>query len=90
VPRKAEFLADDLHVGDQMRKRVVFAAALGAASPGAALIEQYRLEALRIEQPPMIGLAPAAGAAVQIDRGDAMGAADGLDVNLVAIANRQP
>ena len=66
-----------------------FAAAFGAASAGAALIEQHRVEALRIEQPPMIGLAAAAGAAVQIDRRDAIGAADGFDVDLVAVADRQ-
>ncbi len=33
------------------------AAALGPASSGAALIEQHRMEARRIEQPPVVGLA---------------------------------
>ena len=72
-----------------MRQRILFAAALGAAATGAALIEQNSVEALRIEQPPMIGLAAAAGAAVQIDRGDATGATDALDIDFVAIADRQ-
>ncbi len=45
------------------------------------------MEALRIEQPAVIGLAAAAGPAMQIDRGNAVGAADGFDVNLVAIAH---
>ena len=72
-----------------MRQRVVFAAALRAAAPGAALIEQHRMEALGIEQPPVVGLAAAAGAAMQIDRRDAVGAADGFDIDLVAVADRQ-
>jgi hypothetical protein len=55
----------------------------------AALIEQHGMKALRIEQPPVIGLTAAAGAAVQIDRGDAIRPADALDVDLVAVANRQ-
>jgi hypothetical protein len=46
-------------------------------------------KALRIEQPPMIGLTAAAGSAVQIDRGDAVRPADAFDVNLVAVADRQ-
>ena len=49
--------------------RVVLAASLGAAAAGAALIEQHGVKALGIEQPPVIGLAAAAGAAMQIDRG---------------------
>ena len=72
-----------------MRQRVVVAAALGAASPGAALIEQHRVEALGIEQPPVVGLAAAAGTAVQVDRGNAIRAADGFDMDLVAVADRQ-
>ena len=71
-----------------MRQRIVLAAALGAASPRAALVEQHGVETLGIEQPPVIGLAAAAGAAMQIDRGDAVGAADGFDVDLVAVADR--
>ena len=47
---EAEFLADHLHVRDQMRQRVVLAAALGAAAAGAALVEQHGVEALGIEQ----------------------------------------
>ena len=47
------------------------------------------MKALGIEQPPMIRLATAAGAAVQIDGGDAIGAADGFDVNFVTVADRQ-
>ena len=86
---KAELLADHFHVRDQMRQRIVFAAALGAASAGAALVKQHGMKTLRIEQPPMIGLAAAAGAAVQIDRGDAIGTADGFDIDLVAVADRQ-
>jgi len=35
----------------------------------------------------VVGLAAAAGPAMQIDRGDAVGAADGFDVNLVAVAD---
>ena len=85
----AEFLADHLHVRDQMRQRVVFASPLGPAAAGAALVEQHRVKALGIEQPAMIGLAAAAGTAVQIDRGDAVGAADGFDIDLVAVADRQ-
>jgi hypothetical protein len=72
-----------------MRQRIVFAAAFGAAAAGAALIEQDGMEALRIEQPAVVGLAAAAGTAMQIDRRDAVGVADGLDVDLVSVANRQ-
>jgi transposase-like protein DUF772 len=60
-----------------------------AASTGAALIEQNRVETFRVEQPPVVGLAAAAGAAMRIDRGDAIGPADGFDVNLVALADGQ-
>src|SRR5712664_4910618 len=81
---EAKFLADPLHIRDQVREAIVFAAALRAASTRAALIEQDRVEALGIEQPPVIGLAAAAGAAVQVDRGDAVRPADGFEVNLVA------
>src|SRR6202140_4827176 len=70
-----------------MLQRVSLAAAFGAASAGAALIEQDRMGALGIEPPAMIGLATAAGTAVQIDGGDAVGAADAFDVNLVTIAD---
>ena len=86
---EAEFLADRLHVRDQMRQRIVFAAALGAAAAGAALVEQHRMEAFGIEQPAMIGLAAAAGPAMQIDRGNAAGAADALDIDIVAVADRR-
>ncbi len=86
---KPEFLADQLHVGDQVRQGVVVAPALGAAAPGAALIEQHRVETLGVEQPPVIGLAAAAGAAVQVDRRNAVGAADAFDMDLVAVADRQ-
>ncbi len=86
---KTRFLADDLHVRDQMRQRIVLAAAFWAATTGAALIEQDGVETLGIEQPPVIGLAAAAGPAVQINRGDAVGPADGFDVDLVAVADRQ-
>jgi hypothetical protein len=86
---KAKFLADHLHIRDQMRQRVILAAAFGAASARAALIEQHRVEPLRIEQPPMIGLTVAAGPTVQIDRGDAIRPANAFDVDFVAIADRQ-
>ena len=86
---EAKSLADRLHVRDQTRQRIVFAAAFGAASARAALIEQHGMKALRIEQPPVIGLTAAAGPAVQIDRGDAIRPADAFDVDLVAVADRQ-
>ena len=72
-----------------MRQRIVLAAALGPAAAGAALVEQDGVKALGIEQPAVIGLAAAAGAAMQIDRGDAVGAADAFDIDLVAVADRQ-
>ena len=86
---EAEFFADHLHVRDQMRQRVVVAAAPGSAAAGAALVEQHRMKAFGIEQPAMIGLASAAGPAMQIDRGDAAGAADALDIDIVAVADRR-
>jgi len=57
----------------------MLAAALRAAPAGAALIKQNRVKSLGIEQPTVIGLAAAAGSAMQIDRRDAIGAADGFD-----------
>ena len=63
------------------------AASLGAAAAGAALVEQYGMEAFGIEQAAMIGLAAAAGAAVQIDGRDAADAADALDIDIVAVAD---
>ena len=47
------------------------------------------MKTLWIEQAPVIGLAAAAGAAVQIDRGDAIHPADALNVDLMAVADRQ-
>ncbi len=47
------------------------------------------MEALWIEQPPVIGLAAAAGSTVQIDCGGAIRPANALDVDLVAVADRQ-
>jgi hypothetical protein len=84
---KTKFLADRFHVRDQVRQRIVLAAALRAATAGAALIEQYRVEAFRIEQATMVGLAPAAGSAVQVDRGNAVLSADAFDVNLMTVAD---
>ncbi len=72
-----------------MRQGVIFAAAFWAAAAGAALIEQHRVEALGIEQPPVVGLAAAAGAAMQVDRGNAIHAADAFDMDLVAVADGQ-
>ena len=63
--------------------------ALGAAAAGAALIEQHGMKAFGIEQPAVIGLAAAAGPAMQIDGGNAAGAADAFDIDLVAVADRQ-
>jgi len=63
--------------------------AFRAASPGAALIEQHGVKALGIEQPAMVRLAPAAGTAMQVDRGNAVGPADALDMDLMAVADRQ-
>src|SRR6266851_3299121 len=59
----AKFLADRFNIRDQMRQAIVFAAALGAASTGAALIEQDGVEAFGIKQPPMVGLAAASDSA---------------------------
>ena len=86
---KGEFFADRFHVRDQMRQRVVLAAALGPAAAGAALVEQNRVKTLGIEQPAMISLAAAAGPAVQIDCRDAARAADTFDVDLMAFADRE-
>src|ERR1041385_4169753 len=82
-------LADRFHVGDQMWQRIGLALSLRTASPRAALVEQYGVEAFRIEQPPMIRLAAAARAAMQIDRWNTVGAADRFDINLMTIANGQ-
>ncbi len=70
-----------------MRQRIVLAASLGAAAPGAALIEQHGMETLGIEQPAMVGLAAAAGPAMQIDGRDSADAADALDIDIVTIAD---
>ena len=86
---KGELFADPLHIRDQMRQRVVLAAPLGPAAPGAALVEQDRVKTFGIEQPAMIGLAAAAGSAMQIDCSNAVRAADAFDVNLVAVADRE-
>jgi hypothetical protein len=47
------------------------------------------VETLGVEQPPVIGLAAAAGPAMQVDRGDPVGTADGFDRDLMAVADRQ-
>ena len=72
-----------------MKCRVILAAAFWPATARAALIEQDGVKAFGIEQPAVIGLAAAAGSAMQIDRGDAVGAADALDVDIVAVADSQ-
>ena len=86
---EAKIFADRFHVRDQVRQCVAFKPPFRAASPGAALIEQHGMKALRIEQPPMVRLAAAAGAAMQIDGGNAVGAADGFDIDFVPVAYRQ-
>ena len=58
-------LADALQVGDQIRQSVMLGAGVGAAAPGAALVEHHDAVALRVEQPPQQRRAAAAGAAVQ-------------------------
>ena len=70
-----------------MRQRIVVAAAFRAASAGAALIEQHGVETLGIEQPAVIGLAAAAGTAMQIDCRNPADAADALDIDVVAVAD---
>jgi hypothetical protein len=40
-----------------------------------------------IEQPAMVGLAAAAGPAMQIDRGNAVEPADALDIDIVTVAD---
>src|SRR5580693_7230812 len=82
---KRKFLADLFHVRDQVRQRVVFALSFRTAAAGAALIEQYRVETLGIEQTAMIGLASTAGPAMQIDSGNAAFAADALDMDVVTV-----
>src|SRR5205085_7603586 len=84
---ESEFFADLLHVRDQMRCRVVLARSLGPAAAAAALVEQHGMETVGVEKPAMIGLAAGARAAVQVDRRDSVGAADALDIELVAIAD---
>ena len=51
---------------------------------------QFQLaEALGIKQPPMIGLASAAGSTMQVDGGNAAFAANALDMDIVTVADRQ-
>jgi hypothetical protein len=59
------------------------------AAPRAALIEQERVEATRIEQPPVQMLRAAARSAVQEYRRNAVGAADLLDVQPMSVAHAQ-
>src|SRR5215813_8053175 len=80
--RKAESFADYFHVRDQVLQRVGLAAALGAAFACATLIEQDGTKALGIEQPPVIRLAAASGTTMQINCGNAIGAADTLDIDV--------
>jgi len=63
-----------------MRQRVGVASTFGPAASRAALVEKHGVKAFRIEQGPMIRLAPAARAAVQTDGRDSADAADGLHV----------
>ena len=70
-----------------MRQRVVVAAALRGAAAAAALVEQHGVEALGIEQPPVIGLAARARPAMQVGRRNAAYAADSFDIDLVTVAD---
>jgi hypothetical protein len=47
------------------------------------------MKTFRIEQPPVIGLAAAAGPAVQVHGCNAADAADAFDIDLVAVTDRQ-
>src|SRR6202042_1378264 len=80
---------DDFQVRDQVRQRVRVARAFRRAAAAAALVEQYRVESFGVEQPTMIGLATRAWAAMQVDGADPALAADALDVELVAVADRE-
>ncbi len=83
----AQMFTDPLHVGDEVRGGVGLAGAGRGGAAGAALVEQYGAEAARVEQLAMRRLAAAAGAAMQVDRRDAVCRADGFDVELVAVAD---
>jgi len=82
----AKFLADDLHVRDQMRQRIVFAAALWGGSGRRHADRTAPRGNARDRIAAGDRLAAAAGPAMQIHRGNAIGAANGFDVDLVAIA----
>ena len=83
----AEMLADALEVGDEMRRRVGLEREVRMAAAASALIEQHRPEAIGIEQRAVEMLRAAARSPVQEQRRDAVGAADLLDVDPMAIAD---
>lgn len=71
---------DPLHVGDEVWGGVGLARPRRSGAAGAALVEQHGAKAGRVEQLAMRRLAAAAGAAMQVDGGDAVSGADGFDV----------
>src|SRR5579871_4175927 len=86
---KGKLLADHLHIRDQVHQCVLLPACFRTAAPRAALIKQHRMKALGIEQAAVIALATAAGSAMQVNGGNAVIAADALDIDFVTIADRK-
>ena len=80
-------LAQAFDVGDQVGGGVGDKAAPGQAASGAALVEKHRLEAVGVEQGAVAGVKAAAGAAMQEQGGNAVGAALRFDPQAVTVAD---
>ena len=68
-------LAKLFDVGDEMPRRIVFQTRVRRALPRPALVEKHDAIGGRVEEAPVVGDRPAAGAAVQEDDGHAFGVA---------------
>ena len=84
---EAEFVADHLHVRDQMRSGVVLARSLRAAAAAAALVEQHGVEARRDRTAGDDRAGSRCRGRHADRRPECRRAADGLDIELVAVAD---
>jgi hypothetical protein len=82
--------AQPLDVVDQMPGRVRLERGIGSRAAAAALVEKQDVVARRIELAAMIGIAAAAGAAMEEDCGLSARRPAPLPIELVAVADGKP
>lgn len=86
----AQCPAEFLQIGHQVCGGVVRSFPQGATPPATPLIEKHGAKTPRIEEPPLGGIAPAAGSAVQEHDGKSVAGTALFPVQFVPLPHRQP